>query len=61
MKCDNCGKVFLWGDTNGLPNGVMMGNITVCQECIIEFGKMPDSKAAAMIEQLKAKVADRAN
>lgn len=59
MKCSKCGKVFTFGNTNGLPNGVSMTpkdsgrTITLCQACVIEVGKMDEADRDALFEELK--------
>lgn len=44
IKCDECGKVFQPGNTNGLPNGVGFvledGTVyNVCAECLMKIGE----------------------
>ena len=59
MKCLRCGKVFTFGNTNGMPNGVSMTprdggrTITICQACLIEVGMMDETDRNALIEELK--------
>lgn len=55
MKCNKCGKHFEEGNTNGLPNGVAFvldhgKTITLCQECVIELGKMNDADKDKIIK-----------
>ena len=57
MKCLRCGKVFTFGNTNGMPNGVSMTSrdgrrtITLCQACVLEM--MDEADRKALLEELK--------
>ena len=60
MICDKCGKEFSTGNTNGMPNGVEFvlkdrTRIAMCQQCLIDFGKMKDEEKSAVLEELKNK------
>lgn len=60
MICDNCGRNFETGNTDGLPNGVAFAlqdgrMITMCQRCLIDLGELTQSEKAAILEKLTGK------
>ena len=49
IMCSICGKTFVQGNTNGIPNGVGFcckdGTlINMCQGCLIDLGRMTDAE-----------------
>lgn len=58
VECMNCGKTFGFGNTNGMPNAVSMvgedgKTYTLCQNCLIEIGKMTDEEKEKFFNELK--------
>lgn len=57
ISCDKCESVIISGNTNGLPNGIALilkngKTITLCQNCVIEFGRMDYKESEKFIKEL---------
>ena len=60
IGCSSCGRRIRSGNSNGMPNAIGFVQadgtlVNLCQQCIIELGKMSDKNKDEFLEGLGLK------